>query len=108
MKRFIRRKFEAWLILLAAKILIGRNVHRAPFVSRRDNNDMLAMAESSKLSPYASAKAINESLFFRYLRPVSRSTIQCWHRVYLYSRDRIYPRRIGSALSRKCIIPAGS
>ncbi|WP_395602163.1 hypothetical protein AB4P97_05550 [Pseudomonas sp. A1230] len=45
MKRFIRRKFEAWLILLAAKILIGRNVQRAPVVSRRDNNDMWYMAE---------------------------------------------------------------
>ncbi|WP_456021539.1 hypothetical protein [Pseudomonas protegens] len=45
MKRFIRRKFEALLILLAAKILMGRNVHRSPVVSRRDNNDMWAMAE---------------------------------------------------------------
>lgn len=45
MKRLIRRKFEAWLILLAAKILIGRNVHRAAVVSRRDNNDMWGMAE---------------------------------------------------------------
>ncbi|AZD07507.1 hypothetical protein C4K26_2104 [Pseudomonas chlororaphis] len=45
MKRFIRRKAEAWLILLAAKILEGRNVHRSPVVSRRDNNDMWAMAE---------------------------------------------------------------
>lgn len=45
MKRFIRRKFEAWLILLAAKILEGRNVHRSPVTSRRDNNDMWSMAE---------------------------------------------------------------
>ncbi|MEF9673974.1 hypothetical protein QNM99_24925 [Pseudomonas sp. PCH446] len=45
MKRFIRRKLEAWLILLAAKILSGRNVHRAAVVSRRDNNDMDYMAE---------------------------------------------------------------
>ena len=45
MKRFIRRKFEAWLILLAAKILIGRNVQRSPVVSRRDNNAMWGMAE---------------------------------------------------------------
>jgi hypothetical protein len=45
MRHFIRRKFEAWLILLAAKILIGRNVHRAAVVSRRDNNDMWRMAE---------------------------------------------------------------
>jgi hypothetical protein len=45
MKRFIRRKLEASLILLAAKILIDRNVHRAAVVSRRDNNDMWAMAE---------------------------------------------------------------
>lgn len=45
MKRFLRRKAEAWLILLAAKILVGRNVHRAAVVSRRDNNDMWGMAE---------------------------------------------------------------
>ncbi|EJN36355.1 hypothetical protein [Pseudomonas sp. GM80] len=45
MKRFIRRKAEAWLILLAAKILIGRNVQRSAVVSRRDSNDMWAMAE---------------------------------------------------------------
>ena len=45
MKRLIRRKFEAWLILLAAKILIDRNVQRAAVVSRRDNNDMWDMAE---------------------------------------------------------------
>jgi hypothetical protein len=44
-KRFIRRKLEAWLILLAAKILEGRNVHRSPVVSRRDNNKMYGMAE---------------------------------------------------------------
>lgn len=45
MSRIIRRKVEAWLILLAAKVLIGRNVQRAAVVSRRDNNDMWYMAE---------------------------------------------------------------
>lgn len=45
MRKFFRRKAEAWLILLAAKILIDRNVKRAPVVSRRDNNDMWSMAE---------------------------------------------------------------
>lgn len=45
MKRLIRRKIEAWLILLAAKILIDRNVQRSAVVSRRDNNDMWAMAD---------------------------------------------------------------
>ncbi|MFL6873829.1 hypothetical protein ACJ6YJ_03375 [Pseudomonas marginalis] len=45
MRKFFRRKAEAWLILLAAKILIGRNVQRAAVVSRRDNNDMWYMAE---------------------------------------------------------------
>ena len=45
MIRLLRRKFEAWLILLAAKILIDRNVQRAAVVSRRDNNDMWGMAE---------------------------------------------------------------
>ena len=45
MKLLIRRKIEAWLILLAAKILIDRNVQRAAIVSRRDNNEMWGMAE---------------------------------------------------------------
>ena len=45
MKRLIPRTFEAWLILLAAKILIDRNVQRSAVVSRRDNNDMWGMAE---------------------------------------------------------------
>ncbi|MQU28063.1 hypothetical protein GHO29_16420 [Pseudomonas helleri] len=45
MKRLLRRRIEAWLILLAAKILIDRNVQRSAVVSRRDNNDMWAMAE---------------------------------------------------------------
>ncbi|EPA95413.1 hypothetical protein [Pseudomonas sp. G5(2012)] len=45
MKHLIRRKLEAWLILLAAKILIGRNVQRSAVVSRRDNNDMWGMTE---------------------------------------------------------------
>lgn len=45
MKRFFGRKLEVWLILLAAKILMGRNVHRSADVSRRDNNDMWRMAE---------------------------------------------------------------
>ena len=45
MKRLIPRTFEAWLILLAAEILIDRNVQRATVVSRRDNNDMWGMAE---------------------------------------------------------------
>ena len=45
MKRHIRRNIETWLILLAAKILIGRNVQSSAVVSRRDNNDMWAMAE---------------------------------------------------------------
>ncbi|MNQ91060.1 hypothetical protein D3C85_1064260 [compost metagenome] len=45
MSLFIRRKFEAWMILLAAKILIDRNVQCAAVVSRRDNNDMWGMAE---------------------------------------------------------------
>lgn len=45
MKLLIRRKIEAWLILLAEKILIDRNVQRAAVVSRRDNNDMWGMAE---------------------------------------------------------------
>lgn len=44
-KRLLRRRIEAWLILLAAKILINRNVQRSAVVSRRDNNDMWAMAE---------------------------------------------------------------
>lgn len=38
MKRLLRRQTEAWLILLAAKILIGRNAQHSAVVSRRDNN----------------------------------------------------------------------
>lgn len=41
----IRRYFEAALIRLAARILMGRNVQRCQVVSRRDNNDMWYMAE---------------------------------------------------------------
>lgn len=44
-RRLLRRKFEAALIRLAAKILMGRNVHRCQVVSRRDNNDMWSIAE---------------------------------------------------------------
>ena len=46
LKDWIRRHFEAWLVLVAAKILIGRNVHRCKVASRKDNNDMWYMAES--------------------------------------------------------------
>ncbi|WOX51011.1 hypothetical protein R2E40_14485 [Aeromonas sp. CD] len=46
MKDWIRRHVEAWWVLLAAKILIGRNVHRCKVVSRKDNNDMWYMTES--------------------------------------------------------------
>ena len=56
MKRLIRRKIEAWLILLAAKILTGRNVQRSAVVSRRDNYAMWAMAEQLE----AIAKRINK------------------------------------------------
>ena len=45
MKRYIKRHFEAWLVLIAAKILLGRNVARSMEVSRRDNNDMYYMGE---------------------------------------------------------------
>ena len=45
MKRLIRRKIEAWLILLAAELLTDRNVQRSAVVSRRDNKDMWTMAE---------------------------------------------------------------
>lgn len=45
MKNKIKKYFEIHLISIARKILIGRNVHRSLFVSRRDNNDMYYMAE---------------------------------------------------------------
>lgn len=41
----LRRKVEAWMIRLAAKILMDRNVQRSAVVSRRDNNNMWSMAE---------------------------------------------------------------
>lgn len=43
--KIMKRRFEAYLILLAAWILSSRNVHRCKVVSRRDNNDMWYMAE---------------------------------------------------------------
>ncbi|MNE85738.1 hypothetical protein D3C80_1827710 [compost metagenome] len=49
MKDWVRRHFEAWLVLIAAKILIGRNVERSAVVSRRDNNDMRYMGEKLEL-----------------------------------------------------------
>ncbi|MCF5714274.1 hypothetical protein GIV18_18085 [Pseudomonas tremae] len=33
------------MIRIAARILMGRNLHRSAVVSRRDNNDMWYMAE---------------------------------------------------------------
>ncbi|AVE33989.1 hypothetical protein VNPA120661_57550 [Pseudomonas aeruginosa] len=42
---YLRRHVEAGLILVAARILAGRNVHRSAVVSRRDNNDMWGIAE---------------------------------------------------------------
>ncbi|AAO57512.1 hypothetical protein [Pseudomonas syringae group genomosp. 3] len=44
-KGCLRRKLEAGMIRIAARILEGRNVARSPVVSRRDNNDMSYMAE---------------------------------------------------------------
>jgi hypothetical protein len=41
----LRRRIEAALILLASRIIAGRNVQRSGVVSRRDNNDMGYMAE---------------------------------------------------------------
>ena len=46
MSKWIKQRYEAWQVMRAARILIGRNVDRAMVVSRRDNNDMLAMAEN--------------------------------------------------------------
>jgi hypothetical protein len=45
LRGFLRRKFEAALVRIAAWILIGRNVHRAGVTSRRDNDAMWGMAE---------------------------------------------------------------
>lgn len=42
---WLRRQLESALILLAAWIIGGRNVTRSGVVSRRDSNDMYAMAE---------------------------------------------------------------
>lgn len=44
-KGWLRRKLEAGMIRIAARILMGRNLHRSAVVSRRDNNDMWCMAE---------------------------------------------------------------
>ncbi len=44
MKKF-RKLYEVLLIIIAIKIIHGRNVHRCTVVSRRDNNDMYYMGE---------------------------------------------------------------
>ena len=41
----MKKRFEIFLISIARRILIRRNVQRAAFVSRRDNNDMWTMSE---------------------------------------------------------------
>jgi hypothetical protein len=45
MKKWLRKHYEAFLIRMAARILMERNVVRCMVVSRRDNNDMWYMAE---------------------------------------------------------------
>jgi hypothetical protein len=37
LKNWFKKHYEAWLLLLAAKIL-DRNVERSPVINRRDNN----------------------------------------------------------------------
>lgn len=49
MMDWIKRHFEAWLVLLAAKILSDRNLQRSSVVSRKDNNDMWYMAEKLEM-----------------------------------------------------------
>ena len=41
----LKKRWEVFLISIARKILIDRNVQRSLYVSRRDNNDMWHMAE---------------------------------------------------------------
>lgn len=48
----IRKHLEATMVMLAVKILRGRNATRCRVVSRQDNNDMWYMAE--KLESIAS------------------------------------------------------
>ncbi len=45
MNKWIRKRFEVFMISIARKILADRNVQRNAVVSRRDNNDMGYMAE---------------------------------------------------------------
>ena len=49
---FLRRRLESAAILIAARILAGRNVQRSGVVSRRDNNDMGYMAEKLESIAY--------------------------------------------------------
>lgn len=46
MGKWIKQQYEAWQVMRAAKILMGRNVARAMVVSRHDNNAMWHMAEN--------------------------------------------------------------
>lgn len=39
----LKARYEAWLLRLASRIVLGRNVTRAPVVSRKDNNAMFEM-----------------------------------------------------------------
>ena len=39
----LKSRYEAWLLHLASRIVLGRNVTRAPVVSRKDNNAMFEM-----------------------------------------------------------------
>lgn len=49
--QLVARHYEAFWVWVAARILMERNVTRAPYTSRRDNNDMWYMAE--RLDRYA-------------------------------------------------------
>jgi hypothetical protein len=42
-KKKIRKNFEVFLIKVAIKIVLDRNVQRSTVVSRRDNNTMFEM-----------------------------------------------------------------
>lgn len=39
----LKAQYEAWLLRLASRIVLGRNVTRAQVVSRQDNNAMFEM-----------------------------------------------------------------
>lgn len=49
MIKFFKMRFEVFLLIIARKILNDRNVKRSLYISRKDNNKLLSLAEQIEL-----------------------------------------------------------